>query len=129
MTLYGAKMLTRYDKALIIFLLAFAALSLAGVIFINKAGSEVKQAVISSRGEEAIYLPLQGREKQIRIKGCLLEIARGRVRVVTSSCPNKICVATGWISEPTQIIVCVPHGVMVRIEGKTKKSKLDAVSK
>lgn len=129
MTLYGAKMLTRYDKALIIFLLSFAALSLAGVIFINKAGSEVKQAVISSRGEEAIYLPLQGMKKQIRIKGCLLEIARGRVRVVTSSCPNKICVATGWISEPSQIIVCVPHGVMVRIEGKTKKSKLDAVSK
>lgn len=122
-------MLTRYDKALIIFLLSFAALSLAGVIFINKAASEVKQVVISSREEEAIRSPLQRMKKQIRVKGCLVEVAEGRVRVVSSSCPNKICVATGWITEPSQIIVCVPHGVMVRIEGKTEKPELDAVSK
>lgn len=120
--------MTRYDKALIIFLLSFAILSLAGGIFINRAASEVKQVVISSKGERTIRFPLDD-EKQIKIKGCLIEVANGRVRVASSTCPNKICVATGWLREPSQVIVCAPHGVMVTIEGKEVETKLDGVSK
>jgi len=122
-------MLTRYDKGLIVFLLFFAVLSLVSVIFINKAASQVKQVIIFSKGEAPIQLPLQSRQKQIKVKGCLIEIASGRVRVVSSTCPNKICVATGWIKEPSQVIVCAPHGVMITIEGKTVERRLDAVSR
>jgi hypothetical protein len=122
-------MFTRYDKALILFLLFFAVLSFVGMAFINKAASKTSEVLITSDGKEVIRLPLQGTKKRMRVKSCVIEITGGRARVVSSDCPNKICVATGWISKPSQIIVCIPQGVTIRIEGDKTKTKVDTVSK
>jgi hypothetical protein len=57
----------------------------------------------------------------------------GQVRIEESSCPDKVCVKTGWISRPGQAIVCLPHRIVVRIEGGGKishdsESNLDAIT-
>lgn len=48
-----------------------------------------------------------------------VEVEPGKIRFVDADCPDKVCVKTGWISEPGQTSVCLPHKVMIRIEGKT----------
>ena len=56
----------------------------------------------------------------------------GKVRVVESTCPDKVCVRTGWISRPGQAIVCLPNRIVVRIEGsatgRNLESRFDAVT-
>lgn len=56
----------------------------------------------------------------------------GRVRVIESTCPDKVCVRSGWISRSGQAIVCLPNRIVVRIEGsgtgRDPGSRLDAVT-
>lgn len=41
----------------------------------------------------------------------------GKIRFVHAECPDQVCVKTGWITRPGQIAVCLPAGVVVKIEG------------
>jgi len=47
-----------------------------------------------------------------------IEVKEGQIRISNSSCPHKICVNTGWISEPGRTIICVPNKVLVEMKGK-----------
>ena len=69
------------------------------------------------------------KNKIIEVKGRLgylkLEIKKGKVRVIDSPCPKKICVKTGWISKPNQMIICIPNGVIIKILGMSNKKEVD----
>ena len=49
----------------------------------------------------------------------VVEVAGGAVRVRESDCPDQICVLTGWISAPGDMIVCVPYRVVIQVVGGT----------
>lgn len=55
-----------------------------------------------------------------------IEIAPGKIRISEADCPDKICVKTGWISEPGTSAVCLPHKLIISIEGKN--SKIDGIT-
>lgn len=42
---------------------------------------------------------------------------QGKIRFVESSCPDDICVQTGWLTKPGQVATCLPNGVLIKIEG------------
>ncbi len=44
-----------------------------------------------------------------------VEIKNRAVRIRDSSCPDQICVQTGFISEPNQVIICLPHRVVIEL--------------
>lgn len=44
-----------------------------------------------------------------------IEIKDGKVKVISSDCPDKVCVNTGTISKAGQTIVCLPNKLTVRI--------------
>ena len=46
-----------------------------------------------------------------------LLIEHGRIRVEEADCKGEDCVHLGWISAAGKPIVCVPHRLVVRIEG------------
>jgi hypothetical protein len=46
-----------------------------------------------------------------------VSIRGGTVRVTEAGCPGRDCVKTGEISRPGQSIVCLPAGILIRIEG------------
>ncbi|MBU3182876.1 NusG domain II-containing protein [Clostridium psychrophilum] len=48
----------------------------------------------------------------------LIEILPGKIRIKDSDCPDKICVKEGWISQAGQILVCLPHKLIIKINGK-----------
>ena len=45
-----------------------------------------------------------------------IDYAAGRIRFAQADCPDRVCVATGWISRPGQIAVCVPGHLMLKID-------------
>lgn len=47
-----------------------------------------------------------------------IEAEKGKIRFSHADCPDQVCVQTGWISRPGQIAVCLPAGIIIRIEGK-----------
>jgi hypothetical protein len=86
----------------------------------------------AGRGKTAqqwIY-PLDA-EATLRVPGPLGEtvvvMGDGGVQVVSSPCPEKICVKTGKISKPGQWIACLPNRVFISIRGR-RSEQPDAVS-
>lgn len=76
--------------------------------------------VISAKGKDLLSKPFEDiPDGTIPVEGVLgtttVEIKQGRVHVLDSPCGNHICMHTGWISSPGQIIVCLPNQVIVRL--------------
>lgn len=44
-----------------------------------------------------------------------VEILDGRARVLESSCPDGVCVASGWISKDGDCVICAPAGVRLLV--------------
>ena len=118
-----SKNLTKADKILILAIFVLCVFSLIigktytyGIlekkyVVIEAKGIEVKRFIL---GEDTV-------NKNIEVKGMLgysiIEIGKDRVRMNYSPCDNGDCLKVGWISEPGQIIVCLPNQVVVRVIG------------
>ena len=48
----------------------------------------------------------------------IVEIKDGEVRMKEAVCPNRFCVSTGYIHTSNRSIVCLPHKLVITIEGK-----------
>lgn len=48
----------------------------------------------------------------------VVKIEDGKGAIIRSSCPNKICVHTGWIESPGQSAICIPNKIILRAYGK-----------
>lgn len=55
-----------------------------------------------------------------------IEVNEGKVRVARSNCRKQICVRTGWIQVPGEVIVCVPNRILIEVQS-TKAPLVDAV--
>jgi len=121
-------MLTRYDRFLIIGLLALALLCLGIVRY--RAG-RTDTVLVQVDGEEVIRASLAA-DRRFWVDGPLgrteIEIRDERVRVVDSPCERKICVRTGWIGKPYQMVICVPNRVVIRLLGSDDDDGLDAIT-
>ncbi|WP_352397331.1 NusG domain II-containing protein [[Clostridium] aminophilum] len=42
-------------------------------------------------------------------------IKDGKAAITESTCPDKVCVHTGWISQSGELIVCLPNQVVVTV--------------
>lgn len=121
--------MTRRDKIFIIFIAVF---SLAGLAVVNFYGGEheTAHAVVKVQGEVVynIDLNVEGDIGRINVEGSLgvsvLEIEGGKVKMLSSPCPDRLCVRQGRVSKPGETIVCVPNAISVSIEGN---SGVDAI--
>ena len=57
----------------------------------------------------------------------VLRIQNGTARIVSATCPGKICIAAGAIRLPSQEIVCAPNRVMITVS--SDHSDFDAFTK
>lgn len=46
-----------------------------------------------------------------------IEVERGRIRVSEADCPDQICVRRGWASDSAAPIACLPHRLVIQLEG------------
>ena len=45
----------------------------------------------------------------------IIEVDGTRIRDKEDNSPDQIAVQTGWISQPGQTSICLPHGLMIEI--------------
>jgi hypothetical protein len=105
----------------LLILVAVIALS-AFLISASLAGAEGAsglEVVVTVNGREVLSRPLGNGDQRLTVRGyqgeSLIEISGGRVRMVDSACPDKLCARTGWISRPHESIVCLPNRVVIEL--------------
>ena len=103
-------------------LLIAALLILGGAValllwFTRQDGGTVRVQV---EGETVMELPL-GRDAQVELgedgHANLLVIENGTAQVTRADCPDQVCVRQGAVRYSGESIVCLPHKLIVTIEG------------
>jgi hypothetical protein len=94
------------------------------------AGSNGAPAVhLRGQRQEWIF-PLDS-DRTVAVPGPLgdtvVQIRRGQARVLSSPCPEKICVRSGAIARPGQWIACLPNRVFIDIQAGPRDT-VDAYS-
>ena len=68
-------------------------------------------------------------DKIIEVSGPLgvtrIEVKKGRVRILESPCPDKICMLQGWTERGS--IICLPNRVVITV-GDDLKDGIDAIT-
>jgi len=57
----------------------------------------------------------------------VIEINKGRVKIIDADCLGNVCVKTHGITKPGEVIICLPHKLVVKIIGEGKQ-ETDEVS-
>jgi hypothetical protein len=95
-------------------------LSVAAILWIKMADmqSEPKSgvAIIHLNDEIIEKIDLKRDQSVDLLDGKMrIEVKASKIRVAWSECPKQVCVKTGWIKNPREVIVCVPYRVLVEI--------------
>jgi hypothetical protein len=88
--------------------------------FIFRKEFDQDLVVIEINGKEYKSFPLDKNATipiEIDDKYNLIEIIDNRVHIAEANCPDKLCVKDGYIKIPGQMVVCLPHKVVVEIKG------------
>lgn len=121
------QLLTRGDKILASSLILISVLSFTVLKAVKEPG---QIAVIKVENLQKFSKNLNRAEKfsvSGHISETSIEIVGGAIRVISSGCPQKLCVRQGSISQTGEIIVCVPNKLTISIGG-ARKNKFDAVT-
>lgn len=99
-------------------LLAALLLALAVQRFFGEPGGV---AVVQVDGETVAKLPL-GEDTELLIGSETaaynrVTVSGGKVAVTDADCPDRVCVRTGAIDSQGQVIACLPHKLIVTVEG------------
>lgn len=120
------------DKAVLLALAGLLLLSALPRLFAVK--EEPRWAVVYVDGIERKRLSLDGplhREEILAGEGhrCVVTLGEGRIRFSESDCPDRLCVAQGWLDRPGQAALCLPNRIEIRLEGSGKGGNtIDALS-
>ena len=94
---------TTADKLLLI---ALVIISASGFIFIKKAFPQGTDVLIEVNGKQEYKLPLNS-DTTVSVKGpageTVVQIKDKRVCIRESSCPNRICIHSGWIFDSEKL--------------------------
>ena len=91
------------------------------------------QVVVSVDGTELMRLPLTGetaieRDIDTGYGQNTLIIHDGVCQVTEADCPDRLCVRQGSISRRGESIVCLPHRLIVTIEGDAGEAPVESIS-
>jgi len=120
------KMLKRADILLIIILLF---LSLLPLLFLPDSQASAVHADITINGQLWRRVPLSAHKghETITVKTPdghynTITIDDDTIAVQEADCPDRICIQQGKAKKPGDIIVCLPHKLLIEIKGCTSES-------
>ncbi len=116
------------DKIVAVMIILALALSTAGVFAykkFSKSSSHIAQIKQDGKVIRTIDLDKITEPQEIKIpyEGGhynIITIEKGKIRVSDADCPDKLCVKEGWASEAGQNVVCLPHKLIIVIQGGSK---------
>ena len=107
------------------------AASLAGLWF-SWHGVAGATLFIEQDGMLLYSAPLE-REARVTADGPLgptvIEVSEGGARVVSATCPHRVCMAMGTIDRQGEVVACVPNKVLLRISGNREDQGYDLLSR
>lgn len=122
----------KFDKLIIAFFICLAIV--LGIFFKLNRNSDNTAKWIEIYVKGNLYKKVminKSTKEKITIKTDLGEntvlIENGGVRILESNCSNQICVKDGFKDKPGDVLVCLPHKVVIQIKGENK-SDIDGVS-
>lgn len=112
------------DRLLVPLLLALA----VGLILLQLGREPGRKVVVEVAGQVVFTAPLD-QTRQVGLNGPLgtteLRIADGQARILSSPCPNKICIGMGAVTRSGELLACVPNRLLVRVEGGNNREARD----
>lgn len=120
-------------KGDLILIASLGILALLSWLYINGLKADKVTALVIQDGVVIHEIDLSDIDKpyQIRVDDGqggynIIEAAKGKVRVIEANCPEQVDVLQGWISDPHQSLVCLPHRLVVKIKAQ-EKSGVDGI--
>lgn len=107
---------TRLDRVVVVLVAVACAASFA---LFGRAGAG-ERVVVLVDGVPRFVAGLDS-DRTVRLDGPLgetvISIHEGRVCVLDSPCPRKVCMGMGSVSRGGEMVACVPNRLLIRIEG------------
>lgn len=126
------KKINKYDIGLI------AAIIIINVFFIiygsrNAVNENSKVAYIYSNNKLVReYVLTDDVKDEVKIESDggynLLHIEDGQIWIHDASCPDKICISQGKISQDGEIIVCLPNKMLIKIVDYNEDNEIDFIA-
>lgn len=79
-----------------------------GKIIVSRSGTEIAEYSLKDSVNHIIESDSGGRNT--------LHIKDGEAWISDADCPDKICEKAGHISRPGEVIVCMPHKLIITVE-------------
>ena len=108
------------------------AVSVAASFAVHRGRPKGGVAVIYQDGAviQAIHLEAVAEPYTFTVIGAVentIAVEPGRIRVLSATCPDHVCVHQGWISGGVIPVVCLPNKLVIQIE-HASDSGIDAMS-
>jgi len=121
--------MTPADIILILIITGLSIYQITGGMFDS---GHIKTASVYHDGKPIREIPLssgQHIDLDLTTGNMTLETGDGKIRVIDSSCPRKLCVKQGWVKTNLIPIVCVPNKVILEINSGEDDEEIDAISR
>lgn len=122
-------MFKKWDIIIIIFLICLSLIPelIFGVVLGKNYNRTYAEISVNGNILKKILLSEHRGDEKIDIKTAsgynTLEIKDQSIKVIDADCRDKICEKSDFISEPGQIIVCLPHKLMIEIKSDEEYEK------
>ena len=91
------------------------------VAYIYRDNELIRQIDLDAVKEEFTFtLEYEGRSNTVLVRP-------GEIGIIAASCPDKLCVKMGFISDSLVPVTCLPNHIVIRVYGKD--SSLDDVAR
>ncbi len=126
-------MFKKWDIIIIILLicLSFTPELIFGVMMGKNHNGTYAEVTLDGKPYKKILLSEHRGEEEIEVKtkygDNTIEIKDTSIRIIDADCPDKICVKSGFISKPGELLVCLPHKLMVEIKSNDNEKDTDII--
>ena len=122
--------LKRKDALLLIMIIVGAAI-VGTVMWFMRNSDKPEQVTVKVDGN-VVYSESLSKDIEYKVDGYdggynIVVVQDSKVSVKEADCPDKVCMNSGQISKSGDTIVCMPHKVVVEIEGG--EGTVDSVAK
>ena len=126
--MFDRAIMTKADLLLLAAALCAALLFVLYLFFAGREGSMVR--VVCSGSLWGEYSLQEDREIALSLENGtnLLIIRNGQVWMEEADCPDGLCIRQGAVSRVGESIICLPHELVVTVEGEDGGDGLDGVA-
>lgn len=119
-------MIKKGDILIIVSLCVVCALLFVSSI-VSSGGSKIAVIYLDGKIQQEIELASVEKEYLLEVGGCVLKVDKNSIEFCQSTCPDKLCVKKGRLSDSGDTMACVPNKVAVSVKS-TGKNQFDAVA-